>query len=161
MLPDDDIAERTGRTVGAVRRQRTLRGIKNPLSGRWTAKEIAQLGTASDEELGKRIGRSRQACAQKRFALGIPSPEWAWKDEEIALLCTDTDEKVGERIGRTVTACAAHRQMLRIPSVEPEWTDDEIAMLGTDTDAAVAERIGRTEKACSVKRFKLGVRRRG
>ncbi len=160
-LPDEEIAELTGRTVDAVRRQRTLRGIKNPFSGGWTAEELALLGTASDEDVGKRIGRSKQACDQKRFALGIPCKQWAWTDEEIALIGTDTDAKVADRIGRTATACAQHRQMLRIPPMEPEWTGDEIALLGTDTDAVVAARIGRTEKACRVKRFMLGIRRRG
>jgi len=158
-LPDEEIAELTGRTVDAVRRQRALRGIKNPFAGGWTTEEIAQLGTASDEEVGKRIGRSKLACAQKRFALGIPSPKWAWTDEEIALLGTDTDAKVGERIGRSTSACAMRRQMLGIPPAEPGWTDEEIAQLGKDTDAAVAARIGRTERACKLKRFRLGITR--
>lgn len=70
-LPDEEIAQRTGRSVSAVRSKRTLSGIKNAFAGGWTAEEIAQLGTGTDTEVGKRIGRSGAACAHKRFTLGI------------------------------------------------------------------------------------------
>jgi hypothetical protein len=75
-LPDDEVAQRIGRTVGAVRVKRVELGLANPESRAWTAKEIALLGTVTDGKVAERIGRTRSAVSQKRLALGIPPARW-------------------------------------------------------------------------------------
>jgi hypothetical protein len=50
VLPDVEVARRTGRTVGAVRQKRQELCIPNPTSGRWTAEQIALLGRMPDED---------------------------------------------------------------------------------------------------------------
>jgi hypothetical protein len=71
-IADADVAQRTGRTLAAVRSQRLLRGVPNPVTRTWRQDELARLGTATDAAVGARIGRTGRACAQMRLKLGIP-----------------------------------------------------------------------------------------
>jgi hypothetical protein len=70
-LSDEEVAKRTGRTVGAVRQKREELGIPNPTSGRWTAAAVALLGTLPDDEVARRLGRPAGAVTQKRCKLDI------------------------------------------------------------------------------------------
>jgi uncharacterized protein (TIGR02996 family) len=76
-LADDDvIAERIGRSPGAVTSRRVKRKIPAfsgwPGGGPgWTAGDLALLGTADDEVIAHRIGRTVGAVMQKRQALKI------------------------------------------------------------------------------------------
>src|SRR5438477_10438986 len=60
---------------------------------RWTAGQLALLGTLADADVARRIGRTLGAVRIKREALGIPNPQAAayWMAEELALLGTATD----------------------------------------------------------------------
>src|SRR5262249_8595968 len=71
-LPDQELAEQSGRTQNAVRQKREELGIANPATNRWSPEEIALLGTLHDEELSRKLGRSRSTVTEKRIALGIP-----------------------------------------------------------------------------------------
>jgi hypothetical protein len=70
------IAERIGRTKSAVTTRRVKKKIP-AFSGwtcggpGWTAAEVALLGTAADEVIAGRIGRTAGAVEQKRRALEI------------------------------------------------------------------------------------------
>jgi hypothetical protein len=72
--PDEEVARRTGRTVGAVRQKREALGIPNPDSNRRTAEGIALLGTLPDREVARRLSRSLPSVTQKRCQLGIANP---------------------------------------------------------------------------------------
>jgi transposase-like protein len=73
---DAVIAQKLGRTLGAVTSKRTQLKIRafsgSPGGGRaWTEEEIALLGTDTDETIAARIGRTTGAVAQKRAALKV------------------------------------------------------------------------------------------
>src|ERR1035437_8790814 len=54
------------------RRRRSRRRIPSPVERRpWTPKEDRLLGTASDEELAKKLGRSHTTIGNRRRTLGI------------------------------------------------------------------------------------------
>ena len=80
-MPDDELAERIGRTAKAVRQMRTGRGIPSAEDRRrrehqdraWTAAELALLGTIPDDELASRIGRTESAVRVMRGKRGIPT----------------------------------------------------------------------------------------
>jgi hypothetical protein len=72
--PDEEVARRTGRTVGAVRQKREELGVPNPAGNRWTAAGIASLGTLPDREVARRLGRPLHSITQKRVKLGIANP---------------------------------------------------------------------------------------
>jgi hypothetical protein len=74
VLPDAEVARRTGRTPGAVRQRREELGISNPTTTHWTVEEVALLGTMPDREVACKLGRSLQSVTQKRIKLGIPNP---------------------------------------------------------------------------------------
>jgi hypothetical protein len=70
-LPDEEVAQRTGRTVDAVRRKRWERAIPNPASNRWAAEDVALLGTEPDKVVAEMVRRSVGAVLQKRIKMGI------------------------------------------------------------------------------------------
>ena len=83
VLPDDEVAARTGRTECAVRTQRQVRHIptarprRHPPAPRppappWTAEELTLLRKVPDKEVAARTGRTLSATQQKRLALKIP-----------------------------------------------------------------------------------------
>jgi hypothetical protein len=75
------------------------------------------LGTAPDEEIAARVGRSADAVRKRRNCLGIPHPSGhGWTGEEVALLGTAPDEEVAERIGRTTGAVTRKHCKLEIPT---------------------------------------------
>jgi hypothetical protein len=57
-------------------RQALARGCgKQPITRpRWTTEELALLGTAPDEEIALKIGKTKRAVGEKRCQLGIPNP---------------------------------------------------------------------------------------
>jgi hypothetical protein len=59
--------------VDAVRQRRERMGIPNPDPVRWSDEEVALIGTATDQEVARRLGRSEQAVRLKRQKLGIPA----------------------------------------------------------------------------------------
>jgi hypothetical protein len=72
--PDTWIAWDTGMGFRTVRAKRQALGIAPcGLLRRWTPKEDALLGTASDGVIAKRIDRTRGAVYARRSRLGIPA----------------------------------------------------------------------------------------
>ena len=80
-VPDDELAERVGRTALAVRLMRTRRGIpsaedrrrrEHQIGGRaWTDAELALLGAIPDDELAEQIGPTETAVQSMRARRGI------------------------------------------------------------------------------------------
>jgi Rrf2 family protein len=74
VLPDPEVAHRTGRTWIAVRTKRALLGIppagKTPRR-RWSAKEHALVGRLPPAEVARRTGRTMLAVWLRRFSLWV------------------------------------------------------------------------------------------
>jgi hypothetical protein len=71
-VPDDEVAERVGRTPDAVRSQRQLLGIPNPESNRWSMEEDGLVRSLPAREAAARTGRSLGAVYGRRRELGLP-----------------------------------------------------------------------------------------
>jgi hypothetical protein len=76
--PDEEVARRTGRTVGAVRQKRERMGIPNPTDSprvgprpRWTPTEDKLALTLSIREAAERTGRTKTAVRGRRHLLKI------------------------------------------------------------------------------------------
>jgi hypothetical protein len=85
----------------------------------WTAKELALLGTVSDDAIAERIGRTPNAVRIMRDRLGIPRPNYRdghrrWTEEELALLGAADDEAIARQINRPASAVRSKRHELRI-----------------------------------------------
>jgi hypothetical protein len=128
-----------------------------PPSHRWTAEQVALLGTDHDAAIAERLGVARHVIENKRRRLGIPGIVERWTDGEVGLLGTRTDREVASQLGRQTAAVRRKRQVMGIPPFVARWTDEDIALLGTDTDRRVAERLGRTTSAVMTKRMELGI----
>jgi hypothetical protein len=105
----------------AVKGRRLRLGILRP--GReyvrlrpWQPAEDKLLGTASDRELARRLGRSLSSVRQRMTQLGVQSPLRHWTAADDALLGKMLDEAVARRLGRTVRAVSTRRQRLGIPA---------------------------------------------
>ena len=79
-MPDQDIADSLGCSVGTVARYRKKWGIpaykkgeNNPPPYHWTPEHEAMLGCATDDEIAKLLGRTKNAVTQRRYKLEIPS----------------------------------------------------------------------------------------
>lgn len=85
---------------------------------RWTEEELALLGTASDDEVARRLRRTVGAIknARLKFRIAALRPN-GWTDQEISLLGTGTDSQIGIAIGRSAAAVAKKRMSMRIPPV--------------------------------------------
>jgi hypothetical protein len=73
-LPDKIIAERLGRTRGAIRGRRSLYGLHDPSTRPfWSKDHDKLLGTATDKEIARQTGFCSETVAKQRRALGIPA----------------------------------------------------------------------------------------
>jgi len=76
--PDEEIAERIGRTLEAVRNRRMRVGRPRVIrpGGRrlWTKAELRILATTPDVEAARQTGRTLAAVRDMRYKIGIPTP---------------------------------------------------------------------------------------
>jgi len=97
----------------------------------WTATEDAALRRARDiNALAARIGRSRVACIQRRYKLGLPllrPPPRPWSAAEDRTLADTrlTLAQVAETIGRSEQACAMRAHLLGIIRLRQALPPDE------------------------------------
>jgi hypothetical protein len=84
-MPDKDVAERTGRTLGAVQARRYVFGVpnvikRNPMSKppRWTPKRERLLGTMPDSVLARKLRCSPFSVFNRRRKLKIPRYRGPW-----------------------------------------------------------------------------------
>lgn len=73
----------------------------------------ALLGTATDEAVGKLIGKPGQTVADRRRAKNIQAFEQRWTPEEDAVLFTDSCKKIAEKLGRSLNGVKHRRRFLR------------------------------------------------
>jgi hypothetical protein len=84
---------------------------------RWTAEQLALLGTLPDAEVAGRTGRTPNAVRLMRERLGIPNPAGnRWTVEGVALLGTLHDREVAHRLGRSLASVTQKRCKLGIPN---------------------------------------------
>jgi hypothetical protein len=79
--------------------------------------QLTLLGTAPDNEVARRIGRTPKAAQVMRSKRGIPNPSGpGWIEGELALLGTAPDAEVAAKVGRTEGAVTLKRCLLGIPT---------------------------------------------
>jgi len=83
-LADAEVAERTGRSLTAVRKRRAALGLRNPAEGYgpdrsppWTPEEDELVKTLRPAEAARRTGRTLSAVYSRRNVLGVPDGRWS------------------------------------------------------------------------------------
>jgi hypothetical protein len=127
----------------------------------WKTQEVRLLGTASDEDVARKLGRSLNSVKVKRVRLGIAAVPKQWiTPQEIALLGTMPDAELAVKLGRTVKSIEYWRTKLGrtyFASKSRAWTRGELKLLGKHGDAELARRLNRTHKAVQSKRVEAGL----
>ncbi len=153
------------RTAESVRRRIAASGPINPRHRLWQPTEDRMLGTASDEELAVRLGRSPGALRSRRGALGIElearrNPLWTRAKEK--LLGTASDAEVARLLGRGERGVQIRRQALGIQKYRGiakarPWEASEDAVLGTKPDREVARLLRRPLNSVQIRRHLKGI----
>jgi hypothetical protein len=114
-LPPEQVELRQRNSIKNDLAQYLVTGYHGP---RWTKADIALLGKMTDEEVGRRTGRTVEGVRQKREGLGIPSPsedrKVRWRPEEVAVLGTVPDKEAARRLGRSLRSVRLKRFKLGI-----------------------------------------------
>jgi hypothetical protein len=111
-LTEEEADERRRRAVELNLGQYLHTGYHGP---RWTAEELALLGTMPDDVVAARIGKTMVAVSLMRRRMGIINPAAdRWTAEDIALLGTLPDGEVARLAGRSRTAVTQKRCQLGI-----------------------------------------------
>jgi hypothetical protein len=75
-MPDQELAERLGRSGSAVSQRRQLRRrLLRPVRRRWTATEDALVRALSPAEAARQTGRTLRAVYLRRCALALPGAD--------------------------------------------------------------------------------------
>ena len=90
----------------------------------WTPAEDAMLGSASDQAIAKRLGRTTQSVSGRRRGLGIPRYGRNWAKSEDALLGTKPDYAVAAILGVSYNIVGNRRKELGIPSWKERSRED-------------------------------------
>jgi hypothetical protein len=127
LRPDAQVALLLRITKEAVKHRRhqlriSLPGQERiiPASKPWLPEDDALLGTISDQEVARRLGRSATSVKARRARQGIASCRHWWTPGQDVLLGKFPDEELARRLGRTTEAVLARRERLGIPAHRPE-----------------------------------------
>ena len=129
----------------------------------WTASEERLLGTMSDQDLARRLGRSCRAIQLRRHQLRIPvfdSRRRPWTQAEEALVGRMSDRRFARKFKRSVRSVIVRRCEKGIPLLKRHkhrWTTADDQLLGERPDAEVALLLGITKLAVSRRRQRLGI----
>jgi len=152
------------RSAVDVRWQRRTLGLKPFADGcekPWVEFELRLLGTATDQKIAHRLGRTLQTVRYKRRRLKIPAVvEQSWTKAELALLGTMRDEKLARKIGRSVNAVHTQRNNRGIPCFKSKlnlWRPEDDKILGTRPDGQIAALLGRSTYAVATRRRDKGI----
>lgn len=167
-LSDAEIALRSGRSLPAVRaRRRHLHPEafppRLPPAKGWKASEIALLGTQTDPEVARQIGRTPAAVQHKRLKLGLTRPHSSrsglvWTEEKQAMLRTSSDRQLARLWHCSAGFLRKARRQFGIPPLKRDlrWTPPEDRLIRRFNNRTVAERTGRTLAAINERRQVLG-----
>ena len=120
VLPDPEVAKRTGRSLMAVREGRRKLGrkavAKGPRGERdyfWGAEEDATLRAMPAKDAAKQLNRSIESIYRRRRVLGIAA-DWRWTAEEDAIIRTTSVEEALRTLNRTIEAVRSRRKTLGV-----------------------------------------------
>jgi len=175
-MVDQDIAEKLGCTVAAIRNRRHLLEIprcRNTISAankvEWTPALDALLGTIPDSDLAKMMGCSRASVYTRRRQLGIPRSiqsltpvnKFVWTSEIDAQIGTIADQQLAEKLGVTRNTVGKRRRLLGIAAkVEPLtsiWTPELDALFSTTSNMEIARRLGISSTTVQLRRKVLNI----
>jgi hypothetical protein len=127
LRPDAQVALLLRVTVEAVRHRRHQLRISLPGQGRtipdqklWQPEEDALLGTVSDKEAARQLGRTSGGVKARRIRKGIVSCRYWWTPVHDVLLGKFPDEELAQRLDRSLEAIKARRERLKIPAPKVE-----------------------------------------
>ncbi len=108
----EEIAERTGRSLTAVRQRAYVMGIKAREDRLWSANDIRQLKrlypSETAQSIADKLGRAVGAVTAKAYRMGLTEELRVWSKRELNLLkelyLSKTAREIAEQIGRPVQA---------------------------------------------------------
>ena len=166
-VPIKELVKKLKRSPAAIRAHCHQKGIATPPQTRpWTPEEDRLLGTASDAEIARKIGRCFWPVCERRQALGIlkadikPRNIPYWTPARDKLLGTMPDGVLAKRLGKNLRAVFFRRRRLGIPRFGGpirRWTSEEERLLGTVSDRDLAPVLKRTRRAIAFRREMLGI----
>jgi hypothetical protein len=165
---DNEIADKFDLPVQLVSQERRRRGIARALKVPWTPKQVALLGTMSDQALADKLGVAPNLIWKKRHALDIApfgatreQLQYKWKKSELRKLGKVPDAVVAKITGIDMTTVRTKRVVLGIPAANPvksrKWSRSEIAKMGKMPDRCLAEQLGLGRRTVEKKRRELGI----
>ena len=108
----EEIAERTGRSLTAVRQRAYVMGIKAREDRLWSANDIRQLKrlypSETAQNIADKLGRAVGAVTAKAYRMGLTEELRVWSKGELNLLkelyLSKTAREIAEQIGRSERA---------------------------------------------------------
>ncbi len=136
----------------------------------WNKKQLALLGTASDERIAEKLGLVKSAVSARRWKLGIApfcetreTKTHHWTKKELGWLGKLKDVEIGRRIGLSAPSVAWKRRSLGIGQSSQQgqtcrkWTKQELALLGKTPDTVIASQLKIHRHQVGLKRQELGI----
>jgi hypothetical protein len=129
----------------------------------WEFGEDRLLGTMSDEDVARRLGRTVRATLLRRQQLQIQkfqSRRRPWTEAEERLLGTMSDRRFARRFQRSVGSVKTRRYEKDIALLcrqKHRWQPADYKLLGVRPDEEVALLLGLTKVAVSRRRQLLGI----
>jgi len=166
VVPDEIISQRTKRSLCSIeRRKRKLFPEKyKSTKGApfWSKAEIRLLGTMTDRELAKKLGRTYRSVEVKRRKMGISvmaiRPQFKWTAQRNKMLLTHSDRHLAHLWKCSAKILRCQRRALGIPAIKKDkaWTQREDRLLWLYGNRDAAKRTGRTAGAVNARRSLLG-----
>ncbi len=168
---DQELADQFRVTRYQVRKARMERGIRSTRLP-WTPRQIALLGTDSDEKIAARLGLTKSSVFVRRKKLGVPAfgqstaeKSHRWTKRQLAWLGKFSDREIADRIGVSNYTVAYKRRSLGIAtrsagskkSLLDKLNARQIAKLGTAPDIELARLWGTHRHQVALARRCLGI----
>ena len=141
LYPDgraEEIAERTGRALTAVRKKAYVMGIKAREDRFWSANDIRQLKrlypSETAQSIADELGRAVGAVTGKAYRMGLTEEPRVWSKRELNLLKklypSKTAQQIADQIGRSVRATQERIHRLGLRKI-PRYDDCHRVVKGT------------------------------
>jgi len=141
LYPDgraEEIAERTGRALTAVRKKAYYMGIKAREDRFWSANDIRQLKrlypSETAQSIADELGRAVGAVTGKAYRMGLAEELRVWSKKDLNLLRelypSKTAQQIAEQIGRSERATQERIHRLGLRKI-PRYDDCHRVVKGT------------------------------
>lgn len=169
---DQELATRYNVSLYRVREARVARGFASTRAP-WTAREIALLGTDSDEKIAAKLGVTKSSVFVRRKKLGVPAfgqstaeKSHRWTKHQIGWLGKFSDNEIAQRIGVSSYTVSYKRRSLGIATRSKRSKDclldklsaRQIAKLGTAPDTELARLWSTHRHQVALARRSLGIK---